>query len=512
MFSPHPLTSQDLFDVSDETVWEYGEVVRKIVQEDDLRNIKFMRLSDLLQHPGQWTDKDYYLSHASCIRRELIYRYGDAEFEADLANKSNEDMRLTHSAFIKIATDDLASNPLFESLSTEEKENKICAVAKSMMGRWKAYGSALEANRKEYIRLSIHDSVGKGKLSLSLFPQERGTLGLTPWLSAIAIELDGTFRTVRVGEVKETHDLIYVNGRPSHYRAKSDVFDWKADGLDVTFEHLYPTGTIIRPANVSEGIPAPSIAAIPMNKVRIISQNFSPVVLRGFKEHDKEELFIETAHKLGKVLTWESAFGLILKIKDSGEVDRSANNVTSNEAMPMHFDGIFKFVDHTDPVTGEVKKVLTPPRYQYFTCISTAPKGTGYTLFANSRLFWRHLPAPWTLERLQKVTWDMVNDGFWKAKQTGLPLVLPHKETGAPCLRWHQPWTNTKFSKYYVTIENDDQSLVDVINKQIYDYRICLRFEWEAGDLVINDNMSMLHTRTAFTDSSEREMWRIHFD
>lgn len=505
-------SSEDLLGVSDETVWDYAEAVQLIAQTD-LRHVKFIHLWDLLEHPGTWT-KDFCKSHASCIRRELMYRYGDVEVQADLTDKSNN---MIYREVIKFVSAELASSSFLKNLSTERKELEIQAMARSIIGRWKAYTWALEADGKNHIWLSAspYTAARKGQLSMSLFPQERGSFGLSPWQSAIAIELDGTFRAIRASdsEVQQTHELVYVNGRPSHYRAKSEIFDWKADGLDVTFEHLYPTGTIIRPANVSSPAQAaPSLRVLPMKKVRILSQTFSPIVLRGFGETNQEDLFVEKGHELGEVLTWKSAFGLILKIKDSGEVDASANNVTSNEAMPMHFDGIFKFVDHTDPITGEVKKVLTPPRYQYFTCISTAPKGTGYTLFANSRLFLRYLALPWTLSRLEKVTWDMVNDGFWSAKQTGLPLIVRHKETGAPCLRWHQPWVDTKFSKYYVTIENEEQSLVEVINKLLYDYRVCLRFEWEAGDVVINDNMSMLHTRTAFTGNSEREMWRIHFD
>ena len=427
-----------------------------------------------------------------------------------MANRSDEDICMTKKTYIDFVAKDLEYSNVLANLTEHERVSKVANIAKAMMGRWKAFASALETNKPNIVRLSIHDSTGKGKLSMSLLPQAKGDIGLTPWHSVIAVELDGTFRTVHVSEVEDTHDLVYSNGRPSHYRARTDIFDWKVDGLDVTFEHIYPTGIFIRPATVSASKPVPSIRTIPMKKVRKLSQTFSPIVIRGFSESTDEELYLSKGHELGEVLAW--TFGQILKVKDSGEKSSDANNVTSNEAMPMHFDGIFKFVDHTDPDTGEIKKVLTPPRYQYFTCISTAPKGDGFTLFANTRLFLRYLSAPWSQERLEKVTWDMVNDGFWSAKQVGLPLVVRHIETGAPCLRWHQPWTKTKFSKYYVTIENDDQSLIDVINTLVYDYRLCLRFSWQVGDLLINDNVSMLHTRTAFTGDCNREMWRIHFD
>jgi alpha-ketoglutarate-dependent taurine dioxygenase len=440
----------------------------------------------------------------------MIYRFRDVDFEADMANKSSDDVRMTHSGYLKAVAKDLAHSPLLQDLGHEEKELKIQSIAKSMMGRWKAYASALETIQDHYVRLSIHDSKGGGKLSMALVPQDRGVIGYTPWHSTVAVELDGSYRIVHASEVRDTHELVYVNGRPYYYRAKSDLFDWKADGLDVTFEPQYPTGLFIRPANVSEAGAGPSLCNVPMQKVRQLSHTFSPVVLRGFRETTDEEIFVSKAYEIGQIMEWPS-FGKVLKVKDIGSTRKEDNNVTSSEAMPMHFDGVFKFADVTDPATGEVKKVMTPPNYQYFTCISTAAKNTGVTLYANSRLFFRHVPAPWTMERLEKVTWSLESDGYWSSKLEGIPLVERHKETGAPCVRFHEHWpNNTKFSKFYHKIENDDQSLIDVATKVLYDYRVCLRFEWEQGDILVSDNVAMLHTRTAFGAGCDRELWRIH--
>lgn len=387
----------------------------------------------------------------------------------------------------------------------------------SLTARSAAYVSAVAAIKADHIQLGCEDlesTLDPNALIVSLSSQGNGSTSLAPWNSCIAIEMDGSYRCALANELQDdkAYELVLGSGgAPSHYRAKSEIWNWHADGVDVDFDHLYPTGVIVRP-KCSSPAEAPSMLTLPMQKVRSMAQHFSPIVLRGFKDTTEEEHFLAKGHELGEILTW--TFGQILKVKDSGEVDRNANNVTSNEAMPMHFDGVFKFIDKVDPVTGAVTKVLTPPRYQYFTCLSTAPKGDGYTLFADTRLFFQHLPQPFSLSRLEKLTWSMVNDGFWSAKQTGLPLVVRHKETGAACLRWHQPWTKTKFSKYFIEIENDEagEKLVEVINTLLYDYRVCLRFEWEQGDLLINDNVSMLHTRTAFVGNCEREMWRIHFD
>ena len=61
-------------------------------------------------------------------------------------------------------------------------------------------------------------------------------------------------------------------------------------------------------------------------------------------------------------------------------------------------------------------------------------------------------------------------------------------------------------------IENDDQEIVDMVDQLMYDRRVCLRFAWDRGDILLADNSSMMHTRTAFVDDCERELWRIHLD
>jgi alpha-ketoglutarate-dependent taurine dioxygenase len=488
-----------LLGVSDETVWSYGNKLEEMAKSSNLSNIRFLHLGDVLGHEiGIWT-QEHTAAHAQCIRRELHYRYAGA------SSKSGLD-----------GGDDLIHDYISRMLLPGEAEQRSDLVA-ALRTRWDAYASMVEASKPEFIQLSAHDfgaAQGSNRLTVSLLQQNNSSEAVAPWHSTIVVRSDGSYRAASASELQNdpTCELISdATGAPSHYRTKDEIWDWKADGLDVTFEHLYPTGTIIRPVT-SNTEPAPSIQTLPMRKVRTLSQRFSPIVLRGFSETTNEEYFLAKGNELGEILTW--TFGQILKVRDSGEVDKNANNVTSNEAMPMHFDGIFKFVDTIDPETGVIKKVLTPPRYQYFTCLSTAPKGDGYTLFANSRLFFQHLPSEFPFSRIEKATWSMVNDGFWSAKQTELPLVVKHKETGEPCLRWHQPWTKTKFSKYFIEIENDEEGpqLVSVINQLLYDYRVCLRFEWEQGDLLINDNVSMLHTRTAFAGNCEREMWRIHFD
>ncbi|CAI7600504.1 Pyoverdine biosynthesis [Penicillium manginii] len=511
------LVYNDILGVPDETVWDYGETLRQMAVEKGLHHVKFIRLFELLEHPWFKSEtpeaaKAYYLAHASCLRRELMFVFGDPSFDPDEAIKTDNDTCLTYRGYIKFLTKDLAHQDSTINLSKRARQAQVSQIARQMIVRGKMFAAAIKANRKDYVRLSIHESAGERKLSVSLIPQLRGSLGYTPWHASVAIGLDGSYRTVHAEDVRDTHDLVYKNGQPYYFREKSDIFNWAEDGVAVKFEHLYPSGLIIRPADIDNVNPTPSISALPMSKVRKLSNIMSPVVLRGFAETLEEDLYLKAASELGTILPW--SFGVIQKVRDAGRADKLGNNVTSNEAMPMHFDGMFKFEEIDDPVTGEKKKVQRPPGYQFFTCPATAPKGSGYTLFASSRLFFRYLPLPWTSERLQGITWAMDNDGFWDAKLKNLPLTVTHPVSGLPCLRWHQPWdsTKTKFSTCDVTIENDHPSLVNIIDRVLYDPRVCLYLEWEKGDLLISDNTAMLHTRTGYKTDCDRELWRIHFD
>ncbi|KAF1937638.1 hypothetical protein EJ02DRAFT_458537 [Clathrospora elynae] len=238
------LMVSDLLGVTDETVWNFGQAVRQLAVDNGLRNLSFLRLWDLLAYPGNFQSKDYYLEHAANIRFELKERYGDPKFEADMANTSTSDMQTTHKKYLEFLKQDLAFNERHIALSPEDRAANIANTAKEMMGRWKAFSAALAAVPTQYVRLSIHDSGGKDKLSMAVIPQqEKGALGATPWHSAVVIEADGAMRTVQRYKVdQEAYQLVYRGGRPYCFLAKTEG----AGDSDKTFEELYPSGLTVR--------------------------------------------------------------------------------------------------------------------------------------------------------------------------------------------------------------------------------------------------------------------------
>ena len=302
-----------------------------------------------------------------------------------------------------------------------------------------------------------------------------------------------------------THDLVIENGRPSYFRERSSLFDWL--NMDVKFDYSYPCGITIQTRDESSRY---SLRDVPMQKVRGLAEECSPVILRGFQNTRDAGTFESKAAEAGEIVPW--TFGIRQVVKDSGCRDQQANNVTSAEAMPMHYDGFFFCKKEMDE-TGVERSVPKVPRFQYFSAVSPSPPSSGFTLFASSQLFFRNLPARYSINELGNLTWSCKSSGHWDSTLTNLPLVVPHPTNGKPCLRWHEPWaaSKTKFSHSESTIENGPQDYQEVINSLLYDRRVCLYFSFQKGDILVADNISMMHTRTAFGRESDRELWRIYF-
>lgn len=212
----------DLLGVADETVWNFGQAVREMADAHGLKHLSFLRLWDLLGNTGDFKSKDYYLTHADSIRQELKQRFGDPQFEADMANKSTADMHMTHTKYLEFLEQDLRFNEKHMALSDDDKKANMANTAKEMMGRWRAFSAALASVPTEYVRLSIHDSGGSDKLSMALIPQrEKGALGATPWHSTLIIESDGNFTQLQRHKVDESkYELVERCGRPYFWREK----------------------------------------------------------------------------------------------------------------------------------------------------------------------------------------------------------------------------------------------------------------------------------------------------
>ncbi|KAI0440046.1 pyoverdine/dityrosine biosynthesis protein [Xylaria telfairii] len=507
------LVYNDLLSVPDKQVWAYGEALRQLAHDKNFDHIEFCRLGHLvdIDLPKE-LDEITYVANATNFRFALLTQHGNPKFDASAKVRENEDVCQTYKGYLKfLATDLQTVYPLSEKRTKSKYKQGIEYIAKQMLARGDAFASAVRHRFHDHIRLSIHPSTGETKFPISLLPTK--TSFTTPWHCCLAVRPDGETTTGQRAdfEADSNYELVYENGRPSYFREKSDLFSWTSG--EVSCAPLYPAGWLIEPA---AGAGTLTLGDVEAEKVRQLAEQTSPVILRNFSGTTDRENFIKKAHDLGTPVGWK--FGLLLEVKDRGVDTRGLNNVLSEEWMPFHYDGLFKVKKHIKE-DGTEENESIPPRFQFFTAVTPSPKNTGFTLFTSSTVLFKNLPRDLPLEYLRKLRWTVSTQSFDQTTIRGLPLVVNHPQTGMPCLRYHEPWpqSKTRFDPTTVTIENvsdgwSSDSICEVLDSLLHDRRITYYHTWEKGDLLVSDNILSMHTRSDFTGGSDRELWRIHFD
>ena len=99
---------RDLMGIEDSEVWDYSTAVRQVIESKELSHIKTLRIVDLLEHPHTETlNKEEYLVHAGCYRRELETKFAPVDFDASEAVRNDADTCMTYRGYIKFLTKDL---------------------------------------------------------------------------------------------------------------------------------------------------------------------------------------------------------------------------------------------------------------------------------------------------------------------------------------------------------------------------------------------------------------------
>ena len=345
---------------------------------------------------------------------------------------------------------------------------------------------------------------------MDLFPPGWNPDFITPWHGAVAVLADASVRVVDASTVdKSRFDIVASpQGRPWLLREKSELFKWP--GMHLDFEPLYPCGMVVKP---KQGLGPYRFEYVEMSRVRRLALSAAPLLLRGFTMEVEKQIFRDKANQLGEIVQWP--FGDILEVRENA--DFNMNNVLTNEAMPFHYDGVFKTA--TDPETGEV--ISVPPLFQMFRNRAAAQQVGGLTLFSSSRNFIPLLGKDTIeLEELRKLTWKTFtekNQGFG-GDDLVLPFISSHSETGADSFRYHEPWpaekcTGATSKPTIVEVQGmstaESEALCEKLTALMYDRRVVYRHQWTEGDFIFNDNGTTHHTRTAF-ESGHRELWRVH--
>ncbi|RYN27493.1 hypothetical protein AA0114_g12556 [Alternaria tenuissima] len=215
------ITYNDLLSISDRETWAYGEALRRMATEKKFTYIAFSRLKDILDFPDL-PDKlreITYVANCTNFRRLLLNRYGRPDIDIEKEIRENADTRLTYLGYRKFLESDLKHIfALGKNRGSNQYKRDVKYLAKQMLYRGYAYAGAVKEAYPHHLRLSIHESIGDHKISISLLDTKTGYT--TPWNCSVALLTNGDWVSAPAGEFRKDSrlELIHENGRPSHFK------------------------------------------------------------------------------------------------------------------------------------------------------------------------------------------------------------------------------------------------------------------------------------------------------
>ena len=254
---------------------------------------------------------------------------------------------------------------------------------------------------------------------------------------------------------------------------------------------LQPFGLLIEPSSSLD------ILDLDIEILRDLFRQEQLIVLRGFQGFTTAEGFADYCERWGQVSIWP--FGRVLELV---EAENPADHIFDNNYVPLHWDGMYR---------------PQIPEYQIFHCVKapTTSQG-GRTTFSNTMLTLKNALNE------EKSLWSKVSGSYQRKMEfynskTVSPIITKHPHTGADIIRYNEP-PNTAKGDFlnppdlqFTGISSDElaafhQSLTNALYSPANFYA----HEWQAGDVVIADNFSLLHGREEFVSKAPRHLQRVH--
>ncbi|CAJ1803292.1 TPA: TauD/TfdA dioxygenase family protein [Aeromonas hydrophila] len=254
-----------------------------------------------------------------------------------------------------------------------------------------------------------------------------------------------------------------------------------------------PFGLLIEPARNAQPVQSLAIEAL-----RELARRHGVLILRGFESGftDPERL-TRYGEGWGEIMMWP--FGAVLDVK---EHENATDHIFDSSYVPLHWDGMYK---------------PTLPEFQLFHCVhAPAADEGGRTTFINTRQLLTELDG----ERLAR--WEQVHITYRIKQvvhyggQVRSPLLVPHPVSGETVLRYNEPpREGVRFlNQHALEIEGvapgEQAAFLQDLHQRLYDPRYFYAHQWQGGDVVIADNLGLLHGREGFTARSARHIQRVH--
>lgn len=235
-----------------------------------------------------------------------------------------------------------------------------------------------------------------------------------------------------------------------------------------------------------------SLAMIHPDRIHSLMLEHKILLFRNL-ETLSEKAFIHYGESLGELLAWD--FGVLMEMRAH---EKPENYLFTHGPVPFHWDGAF----HKEP------------SWLFFHCVEApAEHAGGETLFCNTELLWNNASEEeknaWKTKKLRYKTKKIAHYGG----EIEVPMVQKHPLTQKTFLRFAEPVPPEMLNPVELSIDTLSpeqlQAFVSRIKKACYDAAFCYTHRWKNNDLLLADNVSLLHGRHAFGEFSPRFLRRI---
>lgn len=239
------------------------------------------------------------------------------------------------------------------------------------------------------------------------------------------------------------------------------------------------------------------IRELDVEELRKLFRQEHLIALRGFRTFQGADDFSKYCERWGEISIWP--FGKVLELI---ERENPEDHIFDNNYVPLHWDGMYR---------------PQVPEYQIFHCVRAPLLGQGgRTTFSNTLLALENAPAD------SVALWNQVT-GIYQRKmeyyhsKTVSPIITKHPHKGFPVIRYNEPpssdqghFLNPPDLEFTGLSKEKLETFHRSLKESLYSPNNFYAHEWQAGDVVIADNFSLLHGRERFESKAPRHLQRVH--
>jgi alpha-ketoglutarate-dependent taurine dioxygenase len=260
-------------------------------------------------------------------------------------------------------------------------------------------------------------------------------------------------------------------------------------------KRLEPFGLLLEASN-----PGIDVHSLDAEELRAHFRKDNFLVLRGFKTFAGAEGFASWCQRFGEISIWP--FGKVLELVERNNPE---DHIFDNNYVPMHWDGMYR---------------PQVPEYQIFTCVRAPGAGQGgRTTFSHTGKALAAATAD-VRELWSKVTGSYQRKMEFYNSHTVSPIIDKHPVNGKAVIRYNEPpiaglkgmkeFVNPPILEFTGVSPEQIEEAHSTLREALYGPAAFYAHEWQVGDIVINDNYTLLHGREAFETRAPRHLRRVH--